>query len=173
MRGKEVGKHVLLRSGRITPAHAGKSHSSRLLPSVLPDHPRACGEKGSFIVLSEGMIGSPPRMRGKARLQGKQESKEGITPAHAGKSGRAYCKIYNEWGSPPRMRGKASVFHPFSLGLGITPAHAGKSSFKIIHYIPIWDHPRACGEKVCVDFAVVYWLGSPPRMRGKAGHRPP
>ena len=34
--------------------------------------------------------------------------------------------------------------------------------------LPAWDHPRACGEKLRSAQALEPWLGSPPRMRGKA-----
>ena len=45
MRGKEVGKHVLLCSGRITPAYAGKSMTGAGIAHNAWDHPRVCGEK--------------------------------------------------------------------------------------------------------------------------------
>ena len=33
----------------------------------------------------------------------------------------------------------------------------------------MWDHPRVCGEKAAILRAVCVPIGSPPRMRGKAG----
>ena len=65
-----------------------------------------CGEKMMKAGSNCAMLGSPPRMRGKDVPDDKEASGHGITPAYAGKSIRAYVKIWNEWGSPPRMRGK-------------------------------------------------------------------
>ena len=115
---------------RITPAHAGKRACMTMATTQRRDHPRVCGEKGSFIVLSEGMIGSPPRVRGKATMIEMASAITGITPACAGKSGwtaskkpagRDHPRVCGEkrdnvaeqfmgGGSPPRVRGKALIF---------------------------------------------------------------
>ena len=112
-----------------------------------------------------------------------------ITPAHAGKSstakgfngvGRDHPRACGEkrphaedaggqGGSPPRMRGKASIALHSALAARITPAHAGKSSLRPRWRGPGWDHPRACGEKRFPSHPQTFRLGSPPRMRGKAG----
>ena len=75
-------------------------------------------------------------------------------------------------GSPPRMRGKASRGGLILKDDGITPAYAGKSiqTFQFVQYHR--DHPRVCGEKHFRRAAGVFWAGSPPRMRGKAGSSP-
>ena len=67
------------------------------------------------------------------------------------------------------MRGKA--FPPFqtSFAPGITPAYAGKRTCKTQSLAATWDHPRVCGEKVCLRRRLRMPVGSPPRMRGKAG----
>ena len=71
--------------------------------------------------------------------------------------------------SPPRMRGKVRLLRPEVHKLGITPACAGKSKGSRAAKSVQRDHPRVCGEKhirvVCGSAGV----GSPPRMRGKAG----
>ena len=133
------------------------------------------------------MLGSPPRMRGKAPAGVAASVETGITPAYAGK--RASAQIFRnlDWdhprvcgekkhistkfrkhtGSPPRMRGKA-LFYRFALGLlGITPAYAGKSSLACCPWRLHWDHPRVCGEKARPRLGSRRHLGSPPRMRGK------
>ena len=70
----------------ITPAHAGKRHSSILYASVSADHPRPCGEKTGLYGEAYRETGSPPPMRGKD-VHGKRQKKLWrITPAHAGKS---------------------------------------------------------------------------------------
>ena len=72
----------------ITPAHAGKSMGTACTMRLNKDHPRACGEKDSVILLFLPVGGSPPRMRGKAFVLCGHGGFVGITPAHAGKSGQ-------------------------------------------------------------------------------------
>ena len=67
------------------------------------------------------------------------------------------------------MRGKAAAMKPPVTAAGITPAHAGKSIFQHTPFLQVWDHPRACGEKGMLRLKHSHKLGSPPRMRGKAG----
>ena len=71
-------------------------------------------------------------------------------------------------GSPPRMRGKGQKGLIFVLQPRITPAYAGKRLLRQLRHITSRDHPRVCGEKVGPVGCVSGWLGSPPRMRGKA-----
>ena len=71
-------------------------------------------------------------------------------------------------GSPPRVRGKVDCFSPFLALWGITPAYAGKRRPGPSQRFTRQDHPRVCGEKVGPVGCVSGWLGSPPRMRGKA-----
>ena len=92
------------------------------------------------------MMGSPPRMRGKAEQRQDHRVPEGITPAYAGKSrkGSASCGTMRDhprvcgekrqrttphtpqMGSPPRMRGKVNKDNAKTGFSGITPAYAGK-----------------------------------------------
>ena len=115
----------------------------------------------------------------------------GITPAHAGKSqirrfpapslrdhpracGEKWGGVLKEAarkGSPPRMRGKVSQLYLAPLVRGITPAHAGKSVSVIWLVSQPQDHPRACGEKAVRTVLTLDRMGSPPRMRGKAGFK--
>ena len=126
-----------------------------------------CGEKMMKAGSNCAMLGSPPRMRGKDVPDDKEASGHGITPAYAGKSIRAYVKIWNEWGSPPRMRGKVAVFCCAVGAHGITPAYAGKSHSATPCSPAVWDHPRVCGEKIMERQRPDRKGGSPPRMRGK------
>ena len=75
-------------------------------------------------------------------------------------------------GSPPRMRGKGASTPGGASGSRITPAYAGKSGCGFFYGFLNWDHPRVCGEKNVPFSAVGFELGSPPRMRGKAGLMP-
>ena len=136
MRGKDINHCVYLISLGITPAHAGKRR--KFLPEVVTheDHPRPCGEKRAPHQHGHGLGGSPPPMRGKERHLIQTGCMARITPAHAGKRGRAttrcrrrqdhprpcgekpsnHQKYHLAPGSPPPMRGKAQgICRPFCL----------------------------------------------------------
>ena len=172
----------------ITPAYAGKRPSCRRSACRIRDHPRVCGEKAAIQEDAARTPGSPPRMRGKAHDGGVRHVKSGITPAYAGKSschsGQSQCcgdhpRVCGEkttvtrWkpratGSPPRMRGKEPTPVVVVVSPGITPAHAGKRFLVRPCWLGSWDHPRACGEKCIFEHSLKMFVGSPPRMRGKA-----
>ena len=63
------GKHLAFRKhharGGITPAHAGKTDYFCGITVDFWDHPRACGENTSEVMMLSLSTGSPPRMRGK------------------------------------------------------------------------------------------------------------
>ena len=44
----------------------GKVVNTRYVFIIVGDHPRVCGEKWPVTTLAMRMVGSPPRMRGKA-----------------------------------------------------------------------------------------------------------
>ena len=67
------------------------------------------------------------------------------------------------------MRGKVLRPAAFSPEEGITPAYAGKSDARSNRRRVRRDHPRVCGEKSSTSPMKCLKLGSPPRMRGKAG----
>ena len=86
MRGKPhigVFRHE---TGRITPAHAGKTLLQSKICLSSADHPRACGENSVFLRLQPLHLGSPPRMRGKPIVERDTVATKRITPAHAGKT---------------------------------------------------------------------------------------
>ena len=191
MRGKAGLVQIVCRLRGITPAYAGKSHKVRLQAPGRWDHPRVCGEKALTGLASGNNMGSPPRMRGKVAYTDLQRPSPGITPAYAGKSllkllhhvglrdhprvcgEKAYSLVINgsEWGSPPRMRGKGTKRCSSRRGGRITPAYAGKSKRIAPSSVLFGDHPRVCGEKSRTCSIVLDVGGSPPRMRGKGGHR--
>ena len=80
-----------------------------------------CGEKMMKAGSNCAMLGSPPRMRGKASGKSWDQRRAGITPAYAGKRRTI-----------PRR---------------ITPAYAGKRLYEPLGCITKRDHPRVCGEK--------------------------
>ena len=65
MRGKGIFPTNFLSYIGITPACAGKSDSGDQTDLVYEDHPRVCGEKQEHRDESYGILGSPPRVRGK------------------------------------------------------------------------------------------------------------
>ena len=105
-----------------------------------------CGEKCKSSSSTVTFRGSPPRVRGKARLTLLLHQLHGITP---------------------RVRGKAIVASFIRYSFRITPACAGKSI--LFHRRPLYtrDHPRVCGEKFQSCHGSHVSLGSPPRVRGK------
>ena len=86
MRGKQGGRRKLEREIRIIPAHAGQTAPARDATSRSSDHPRACGANGSGQSLSESLLGSSPRMRGKPNPTREMERRTRIIPAHAGQT---------------------------------------------------------------------------------------
>ena len=66
------------------------------------------------------------------------------------------------------MRGKGIHAYKVFSAVGITPAYAGKSFPAGTAGFASWDHPRLCGEKGEQEIDHVFYLGSPPPMRGKA-----
>ena len=171
----------------ITPAHAGKSTSFSTTTPNTRDHPRTRGEK--FVSTRHPICskGSPPHTRGKVEYNFAECCKDGITPAHAGKSnsgiqfgmttmdhprtrGEKYIfAVYNSWcrGSPPHTRGKVYILFRGHFRFGITPAHAGKSLFLLSCVGFVGDHPRTRGEKYTGREQIPCNRGSPPHTRGK------
>ena len=72
MRGKATVADVPAKSVGITPAYAGKSGFLLFAWSLLRDHPRVCGEKALCTPYGCFTPGSPPRMRGKVVLLGRE-----------------------------------------------------------------------------------------------------
>ena len=190
MRGKRSLKEVSLFGIGITPAHAGKTVNNYIEVQAGGDHPRACGENHLQGRNDSQFLGSPPRMRGKPRVQRRYTRGAGITPAHAGKTevirmgenrrgdhpracGENYKgrhRFSSFQGSPPRMRGKHRRMIVKARLTGITPAHAGKTIRPRTAATRRRDHPRACGENASPTKISSCRAGSPPRMRGKPCH---
>ena len=118
----------------------------------------------------------------------KQEQRNGITPAWAGKSiihDRVFrCRqdhprmggekpdamhsCITSRGSPPHGRGKVINARLANVVHRITPAWAGKRLFKMRVRAQLEDHPRMGGEKRSGRNARSRPPGSPPHGRGKA-----
>ena len=187
VRGKGNDRKPGRRAAGITPACAGKSKLPLLDYSPAWDHPRVCGEKVVLSIFLVPLMGSPPRVRGKARGCLRRPVSQRITPACAGKSvlfniyqviAEDHPRVCGEkartlivqdepQGSPPRVRGKAALWRVSRPLFRITPACAGKSAKAERTSRCSWDHPRVCGEKDLVSRQLHFSTGSPPRVRGK------
>ena len=67
VRGKDRPFKNCVKSPGITPACAGKRTPPRFTAAAEWDHPRVCGEKVITVVGAALLMGSPPRVRGKAK----------------------------------------------------------------------------------------------------------
>ena len=191
MRGKVGVVKVLSELPRITPAYAGKSELATYRFVADWDHPRVCGEKGMQQALRCTLMGSPPRMRGKAGFLPASSFLTGITPAYAGKRGnsgaaaacrRDHPRMCGEKtnmpelkgmsvGSPPHVRGKVACANSILACNRITPACAGKRALIRRSSYFGRDHPRMCGEKAFRCGRYRCRVGSPPHVRGKGAVR--
>ena len=170
MRGKGVVPHIPAQPAGITPARAGKSNYCPIGCGFFEDHPRACGEKRCQTRKIRPSQGSPPRVRGKARVLLGLLAVEGITPARAGKRAIGFTWNFIPWdhpracgekrtfakhcraavGSPPRVRGKVLFGYEQAPSTRITPARAGKRLKRIPYLL------RSCAKHLftlqfCVD----------------------
>ena len=188
MRGKVLRGPMTRRMTGITPAYAGKSRTAMCWQVICRDHPRLCGEKQRRQKSGSGSAGSPPPMRGKDNMTGRNVQRYRITPAYAGKSHSSGFRYAGIWdhprlcgekstailaccirkGSPPPMRGKADRTRNKEGRNRITPAYAGKSGIITVEVSYMQDHPRLCGEKWQMSPSAPSKTGSPPPMRGKA-----
>ena len=146
-----------------------------------------CGKNTVKIIVWQGQVGSPPRVREKPNSLWAGAGKGGITPACAGKTSLAIRSKSSGWdhprvcgknqsvtlshstfaGSPPRVREKQSCIHNLDRYHGITPACAGKTNCFDSSAVQLGDHPRVCGKnwsRVCIRYRR---RGSPPRVREK------
>ena len=175
----------------IIPAYAGNTCRAFGFRSILWDHPRICGEHGSFDLTGVAGTGSSPHMRGTRRGEHVGQHRQGIIPAYAGNTYTAYktaieagdhpriCgehfdhkgETLQAQGSSPHMRGTLPCCVRAPVARGIIPAYAGNTILKKRWNSSVLDHPRICGEHITpVGFRPVR-LGSSPHMRGTHGRR--
>ena len=146
-----------------------------------------CGEKFMRSARVSLIVGSSPRVRGKAMAFDCGAVVRGIIPACAGKRrwvaehaihDRDHPRVCGEktegaWqgaflsGSSPRVRGKGKFRGKMQRENGIIPACAGKSIAGALVTFADGDHPRVCGEKNFCNWKACLRLGSSPRVRGK------
>ncbi len=146
-RGKLRATLLLSPWVRNIPAHAGKTHFTKLVRPPNQEHPRARGENLLDELIPLVRSGTSPRTRGKPLRSGETPGRVRNIPAHAGKTlsrkrsppearehprARGENRRYgggrpHERGTSPRTRGKLPIgenpiFEPRNI-----PAHAGKT----------------------------------------------
>ena len=167
MRGKHRNCRQYAYQHRITPADAGKTPSVKTITFTRQDHPRGCGENNVIDEIVTGIMGSPPRMRGKPNAPPDKHKANRDHPRGCGENVIKSGMLMSLIGSPPRMRGKRIV-QPLYLPVArITPADAGKTTRIGFRQFRATDHPRGCGENTAIIPPMTATRGSPPRMRGK------
>ena len=70
----------------LIPAHAGKTDTGGVSTYGHGAHPRSRGENASLLDDAADKLGSSPLTRGKRRDRRTHPSREGLIPAHAGKT---------------------------------------------------------------------------------------
>ena len=186
-RGKPDGPPPRAPGRGLIPAHAGKTGSWTLLRSVSRAHPRSRGENAllaSMVVLAWG---SSPLTRGKLHADADFVHREGLIPAHAGKTSSTNRIRSRTWahprsrgenrtlrrlrsrlrGSSPLTRGKRGDAPPGPAFLGLIPAHAGKTGPTSPRPPTPRAHPRSRGENTGILIATAGYTGSSPLTRGK------
>ena len=106
-RGKLSAEKSVFLTGRLIPAHAGKTAPSGVAGSCMPAHPRSRGENLIGVAADLSAQGSSPLTRGKPDGIHASRSCDGLIPAHAGKtcSHRSRTPIHR---AHPRSRGENS-----------------------------------------------------------------
>ena len=146
-RGKHLDGGSVEITGRLIPAHAGKTREGVQVLGKAGAHPRSRGENSERPFHESHLKGSSPLTRGKHVLTHPPRARLGLIPAHAGKTPlgavplgtvRAHPRSRGEnksmryrvdWtqGSSPLTRGKRSAHRRSHHQCGLIPAHAGKT----------------------------------------------
>ena len=146
-RGKHWPTRSVIFTGRLIPAHAGKTDDAKRSMSCFRAHPRSRGENHVTARRTHCATGSSPLTRGKPEDRRERRILRRLIPAHAGKTScrRRRCRprpahprsrgenseIRNPsvWrgGSSPLTRGKLRRGGYRRCPTGLIPAHAGKT----------------------------------------------
>ena len=105
----------------ITPALAGKSQHGAAKRRLYRDHPRVGGEKWFWTSIPSGLVGAPPRRRGKDYSDCTKELRLGITPAWTGKMKSIRLRRKSLWDHPRRCREKSLENDRVNLRSGLSP----------------------------------------------------
>ena len=190
-RGKRHPVVLLAEHGRLIPAHAGKTRRGWHPRAGSRAHPRSRGENRVQHTTHCYTRGSSPLTRGKPLRVRPARKREGLIPAHAGKTGRVLvasdklgahprsrgenpgltAPMVNSVGSSPLTRGKPIPGAPGCAPGWLIPAHAGKTPRRAGRVDQRRAHPRSRGENRPSRTSRPTRPGSSPLTRGK--HRYP
>ncbi len=110
----------------LIPAHAGKTLTRPLMVAGMGAHPRSRGENELERVPGQVVRGSSPLTRGKQYLRPHRGSRNGLIPAHAGKTSSYKVPGFRA-GAHPRSRGENFTLRIVSLHeSGSSPLTRGK-----------------------------------------------
>ena len=155
------------RSGRITPACAGKTSRRPGGRRSATDHPRMRGEDAIQFQNHRGPYGSPPHARGRQPSFPEERTMGRITPACAGKTAPEQ-NLGQLSRDHPRMRGEDSTTGRATPCRTGSPPHArGRLPNGGVGVRPLRDHPRMRGEDPTTTCRLVQRRGSPPHARGR------
>ena len=186
-RGKQPTYRYCPATSRLIPAHAGKTGSVLSFYAGGGAHPRSRGENGLPLTRGSRLTGSSPLTRGKLLVGQYVGSRDGLIPAHAGKTintwggantMRAHPRSRGEnvqavtpeqidAGSSPLTRGKPVRRAAPTSCAGLIPAHAGKTRRTGRRPSRQWAHPRSRGENGHRLPRPRLLPGSSPLTRGK------
>ena len=190
-RGKRGGGDPGVASGRLIPAHAGKTLCRGWHCHGRGAHPRSRGENGEAEIPEWRLDGSSPLTRGKRVERGANLIHIRLIPAHAGKTpstcpadrrSRAHPRSrgendedasggVGEAGSSPLTRGKRRRLAQRIGDRGLIPAHAGKTMRTRPAGLGRRAHPRSRGENRLDVLRHDQFAGSSPLTRGKRAPR--
>ena len=188
-RGKHRPGFGLGLLGGLIPAHAGKTLARGRGLMVSRAHPRSRGENSNRKAPVRPGSGSSPLTRGKHAKPQARPARQGLIPAHAGKTStyshtrahpRAHPRSRGEninatavealpAGSSPLTRGKPIRQVIEELPAGLIPAHAGKTRARGARRSSRRAHPRSRGENEYLKRGSFISPGSSPLTRGKPG----
>ena len=176
---------------RLIPAHAGKTDGPRHRRRPALAHPRSRGENLELGPDGVPCGGSSPLTRGKRRRPRRRDRRNGLIPAHAGKTPSrrdrrrlrtAHPRSRGEnvastaarnvsLGSSPLTRGKRWEKDRWNDPGGLIPAHAGKTLTRAVASSIVRAHPRSRGENRDRQRDRDRSAGSSPLTRGKLDRR--
>ena len=176
VRGKRGATPLVIQSGRLIPACAGKTDECAAAVSDREAHPRVCGENLPATRCGLTCSGSSPRVRGKLTINALSAADGGLIPACAGKTrsgltglapSRAHPRVCGEnriassrivssRGSSPRVRGKPHEQRRERPYCGLIPACAGKTFLSLRGEANTGAHPRVCGENLVISHRTAY-----------------
>ena len=159
------------------------------MPSSPWAHPRSRGENVAARGDPAFAGGSSPLTRGKLDTVIRETNREGLIPAHAGKTDAARRAQHPSTahprsrgenqrgdvlalpavGSSPLTRGKRTGNREQGRTPRLIPAHAGKTRSLRLPCLDDRAHPRSRGENIITDANPLSRHGSSPLTRGKRG----